>query len=404
MRASKTARMLYTAMLAALVASCAFAPEPVIPEPFSGPGDFYDLPSSLPSGAPGELIRVQPIPSSPRAPGLTFFRIMYHSRDSQDRDVPVTGLVVVPDSAPPAGGWPVVSHGHGTTGLAADCAPSRRVNDYEGFGLNAVITASDYFGLGPTGQLHAYLSGPSEGRAMIDAVRAARNLTQGRTGKRWIAAGASQGGHAALFAGEQAARYAPDLDLVGVVAIEPSSESLSSFPGDDPLLLGAVDVMSLYGRAVDHPALKPDDYVSPQTAAWAQQLRTKCLADAVAAFAAIPPANVWIKNPRTTEPSRAIMEESMPGRVKAHAPILLVQGGADRVVTPARTQAFLQRACATGNTIDFRLYPDGAHDNTPALAKADIGAWLADRLANRPAATTCPSRQADSPDRSNSNR
>lgn len=381
-------KVIWTAIAAALVSSCASLPDRV-PDPFTGPGDFYDLPSPLPAGAPGTLIRVQPIPSSPRAPGLTFFRVMYHSRDAQDRDVPVTGLVVVPDSAPPAGGWPIVSHGHGTTGLAPACAPSRRVNDYQGFGLNAVISASDYLGLGPTGQLHAYLSGPSEGRAMIDAVRAASTLTQGRTSRQWIAAGASQGGHAALFAGEQAPRYAPELDLVGVVAIEPSSESLSSFPDDDPILLTAVDVMSLYGRAVDHPDLKPDDYVSPQVAGWAQQLRTKCLADAVGAFASIPLGGVWTKNPRTTEPSRAILEESMPGRARSVAPILLVQGGADRVVTPTRTQAFLQRACATGDTVDFRLYPDGTHDTTPALAKTDISVWLEDRLASRPASTTC---------------
>ena len=373
------------ALIAAMVVGCA-----TIPGPFIGPGDFYDVPSPLPAGAPGALIRVLPIPSSPRAPGLTFFRIMYHSRDTQDRDVAVTGLVVVPDSAPPADGWPVISHGHGTTGLAFDCAPSRRVNDYQAFGVNAVIAASDYLGLGPTGQLHAYLSGPSEGRAMIDVVRAARTLTQGRTSKRWIAAGASQGGHAALFAGQEAKRYAPELDLKGVVAIEPSSEGLRSFPGDDPLLLTAVDVMSLYGRAVDHPALAPDSYVSPQVSAWAKRLRTECLSTAVTAFAAIPLTTVWTQDPRTTQPARAIIEESTPGRVGSDAPIVLVQGGKDAVVTPARTQAFLQRACSTGDTVDFRLYPDGTHDTTPALAKTDIGAWIEDRLAGRPAASICP--------------
>lgn len=164
----KRLRTICVSTIAALAAGCAR-----VPEPFTSAGDFYDTPSPFPSGATGTLIRVLPLPSSSRAPGLTFFRIMYHSRDAQDRDVVVTGLVVVPDSAPPPGGWPVISHGHGTTGLAPDCAPSRRVNDYQAFGVNAVIAASDDLGLGPTGQLHAYLSGPSEGRAMIDAVRAA---------------------------------------------------------------------------------------------------------------------------------------------------------------------------------------------------------------------------------------
>jgi dienelactone hydrolase len=384
---SKALRMLAAVAALSATVSCAS-----VPKPFAGPGDFYDVPSPLPHGAPGALIRVQDIPGSSKAPGLTFFRIMYHSRDAQDRDVAVTGLVVVPDRAPPAGGWPIVSHAHGTTGLAAPCATSRHVNDYEGFGVDGVIAATDFLGLGPNGQLHAYLSGPSEGRAMIDAVRAARALTRGKASKRWIASGASQGGHAALFAGEQAAHYAPDLDLVGVVAIEPSSEALRSFASDDPTLSTAVDVMSLYGRAVDHPTLKPDDYVSPATAEWAKSLRSVCLTEAFASFAKLPLKDVWVKDPRTTEPARSIIEESTPGRVATHAPILLVQGGADVVVTPARTQAFRERACAIHDNVDFRLYRDGTHDTTPGKAKADISAWLQERLAGHTAANTCPSK------------
>ncbi|MEP7210341.1 MAG: lipase family protein, partial [Alphaproteobacteria bacterium] len=359
-----------------------------VPPSFSGPGDFYEVPSPLPAGPPGALIRVQSIPSSPRAPGLTFFRVMYHSRDTQNRDVAVTGLVVVPDHAPPHGGWPVVAHAHGTTGLAASCAPSRHVNDYQGFGVDGVIAATDYLGLGPTGQLHAYMSGPSEGRAMIDIVRAARTLTHGRTNNQWIASGASQGGHAALFAGEQATHYAPELDLVGVVAIEPSSEAMRSFGAGDSLMT-AVEVMSLYGRAVDHPQLNPDAYVAPAVAEWAKRLNTVCLADAVATFPKIAPEKVWTTDPRQTEPQRTILAESTPGRVAIRAPVLLVQGGADVVVTPQRTQAFRARACATGDRIDFRFYPDGAHDTTPGKAAADIGVWLQDRLAGRTSANTC---------------
>jgi dienelactone hydrolase len=373
------------AFLACLVAGCAS-----VAPPFDGPGDFYDVPTPLASGAPGTLIRVKPLPGSPRAPGLTFYRVMYHSRDTQDRDVAVTGLVVVPDAPPPAGGWPIIAHGHGTTGLAPACAPSRRANDYEGWGINAVISATDYLGLGPNGQLHAYLSGPSEGRAMIDSVRAARALTRGKTSRRWIASGASQGGHAALFAGEQAPHYARELDLLGVVAVEPSSEATRAFPGDDPVLTTAVEVMSLYGRAVDHPALTPDDYVSAATAQWAKQLRTVCLADAVASFASIPLKDVWTKDPKQAEPSRSIVEESVPGRVKTSAPILLVQGGADVVVTPARTKALLERACGIGNRVQFRLYPAGDHPTTPGLAKTDIAAWLEERLAGHPAQSDCP--------------
>ena len=36
----------------------------------------------------------------------------------------MTGMVAVPNGTAPAGGWPVVTWGHGTNGMADVCAPS----------------------------------------------------------------------------------------------------------------------------------------------------------------------------------------------------------------------------------------------------------------------------------------
>ena len=52
---------------------------------FDGPlEDFYRVPDPLPAGEPGELIRVQEL--EPAAAGTRSVRVMYHSRDAQDRD------------------------------------------------------------------------------------------------------------------------------------------------------------------------------------------------------------------------------------------------------------------------------------------------------------------------------
>jgi pimeloyl-ACP methyl ester carboxylesterase len=53
---------------------------------------------------------------------------------------------------------------------------------------------------------------------VLDAVRAARGLPGAGAGRSAVVFGHSQGGHAALFAGALAARYAPELDLLGVAA------------------------------------------------------------------------------------------------------------------------------------------------------------------------------------------
>src|SRR5690242_8018071 len=51
---------------------------------------FYDLPTSLPKGPLGTVIRSEELPA---IPGATVRRMMYVSTDNQGRRVPVTGIV-----------------------------------------------------------------------------------------------------------------------------------------------------------------------------------------------------------------------------------------------------------------------------------------------------------------------
>jgi hypothetical protein len=119
----------------------------------------------------------------------------------------------------------VVAWAHPTSGLADHCAPSRHgmrgLACMHGW-LDAllrrgyVVVATDYEGLGTPG-LHPYLVGASEGHAVLDGVRAAARLRGAGVGGRTVAWGFSQGGHAALWTGEVARAYAPDVRLSGVV-------------------------------------------------------------------------------------------------------------------------------------------------------------------------------------------
>ena len=392
-------------ILAAAVALSLLAPAAMAQEPpglaaaFAGatptraistaPDDFYAVPNPLPHGRPGAVIRKEPAPQ--RAGATTaVWRVMYHSRDAQDRDVAVTGIVTVPAGPAPAGGWPVISWGHGTTGMAAACAPSRDGAKPQMFGVAGVGAASDYLGLGPIGQLHAFLSGPSEGRGMIDAVRAAREIAGSAASARWLSIGASQGGHASLFAGEEARAYAPDLKLLGVVAWAPSSEMEATFAGNSPSLSAGIGIMSLYGLAVDHPKLKPGDYVTPQVAAWAGRLNAICLADIARTMGQLPPDKIWTHDPKLTEPARSLIRADSPGRRLTSAPILIVQGEGDIVVSPARSRALLARECATNRSAEAIFVPGGKHEDAGFKAGPQINAWLNDRLAGKPAGSSCP--------------
>jgi hypothetical protein len=170
-------------------------------------GDFYTPPANMPDKKPGTIIRSTPItaPSGAKA-----WKVLYHSRSVAGDDIAVSGVVVVPNGAAPRDGRPVVTWAHGTEGLGDDCAPSKDADAASTLPFvkqlvdaGYVVAATDYEGLGTPG-VHPYLVGESEGRSVLDAARAARLLKGAGAGERVLVAGHSQGGQAALFAGELA--------------------------------------------------------------------------------------------------------------------------------------------------------------------------------------------------------
>ena len=191
-----------------------------------GLDSFYDVPDPLSSAPPGSIIRSEAIPVIAGLPIRTAaYRILYHSESMDGSDIGVSGVVVVPGRRAPVGGYPIVSWAHGTTGLASDCAPSRQGIDDIPFlpqllEAGYVVAATDYEGLGTSG-IDPYLVGQSEGQSVLDAARAARDLLGSQASDQVIVAGHSQGGQAALFAGQIAASYAPELFIAGVVSIAP---------------------------------------------------------------------------------------------------------------------------------------------------------------------------------------
>src|SRR3954470_15247624 len=155
--------------------------------PPAGLPAFYGVPDPLPKGNPGDVIKSEVVAVT----GVhgTVERVMYHSRSLHDEDVHVTGLIAVPSTPPPSGGYPVISWAHGTTGIADTCAPSITPDDYGDIAnqlLDAgyVVVGTDYEGLGTPGR-HPYIVGESEARSTLDIVRAARNLPDVHASERF---------------------------------------------------------------------------------------------------------------------------------------------------------------------------------------------------------------------------
>jgi hypothetical protein len=145
---------------------------------------FYAVTSSLPAGHPGAILRSQPIIRGVPA-GARAWRVLYTSTAfDTGRPTAVSAVVFALDGGPiPAGGRAVIAWAHPTTGITSTCAPSllagggaSTIPGLQSFLQDGyVVVATDYPGLGTQGPA-PYLVGSSEARAVLDSVRAARQL------------------------------------------------------------------------------------------------------------------------------------------------------------------------------------------------------------------------------------
>jgi hypothetical protein len=324
------------ALLAPCATACALAIAIVAAWPQAGTA------RERPRGAAGALLRAHRVPSPIGAAGR-MTRILYRSADARGRPASVSGTVLVPRGRPPARGWPVLSWAHGTTGIADRCAPSRTASHptspiqqqvdawvREGY----AVARTDYAGLGTPGT-HAYLNGPVEGRNVIDIVTAARRLDPG-VGRRWVAAGHSQGGQAALFAGHLAARRAPGLRLRGVAAFAPASHvgdlARALLPSTATSPVSGYGALVIAGAAAASPRVRLGRIESPAALGLRPLVDRRCLQDLErpGEFGGLSPAQL-VRPGADLRPLYRVLDAENPAR-RIPAPVRLFQGAADTTV------------------------------------------------------------------------
>ena len=316
-----------------------------------------------------------------------------------------TGLVVVPEGAAPNGGRPVAAFTHGTIGIARDCAPSALDGSVYGPAIPGarqfldagyVVVAPDYAGLGSEATT-GYLVGTDEARSTLDGVRAAAAVDDADVSSRFVVYGESQGGHAALFTGEQAGEYAPELDLVGVAAAAPATDLRELLAANLGTPFG--DILASFALAswVDaYPELDLDldDVVDPDARPAVERLATMCIQDqrqivALFAEAAILAERFLSALPWEVDPWASVIEENTPGRSPTDAPVLILQGEDDPLVLPAVQERWVEDLCAVTSSVEFRTYPDVGHLDAGHATAADIVEWAGQRMSGEDPVSTC---------------
>ncbi len=164
----------------------------------TNPSFYTATKQELAADNPGAILRKETLPG-PVPSGASAYRILYRSTGLHGEPIAVSAVLVIPPGAPPAEGRPIVAWQHPTSGVDQPCAPSLSPSVLQMIqGLprmlerGYVVVATDYAGLGTAGP-HPYLVGESEGRAVLDAVRAAHSLPEAHAGERFVLWGHSQG-------------------------------------------------------------------------------------------------------------------------------------------------------------------------------------------------------------------
>jgi acetyl esterase/lipase len=348
--------------------------------------DFYTPPKTMPKGTHGTPIWVRTLTGKAKLSSAKSNRLLlYLGTTTTNHDTAISGTVHVPKGKAPKAGWPIVTWAHGTIGIADACAPSRVAMpaQYDQQLLNRWLKAgyavvrTDYEGLG-TPSTHPYLIGVSQGRSVLDMVRAARKLDR-TLGKKVVVAGHSQGGHAALWAGSLAGKWTPELDVRGTLALAPASHL-----GEQAGLLGALTspsslsglaAMIVRGVDLEHQDLGIASLLSDRARVLFPQVDEVCLGDLTEtdSFGGLAPSELF-RPGVDLAPTIAALNQNDPETLKIRSPVQLEQGTADTTVLPLFTNQLAPKLKANGVKLTYKTYPGvdhaGAVLNTKAAADA----------------------------------
>lgn len=355
--------------------------------------------AAQPGARAGQLLSAEPLAGAPA--GARAWRIRYLTQEPRQGLREATGLVVAPNAAASAGARPVLAYAHGTWGTEPACAPSLSANVWsktpgleDALRRGYVVVATDYPGLGSAAP-HGYLVGDSAGRAVLDSVRAAQAIADARAGRRFAVWGESQGGHAALFTGRLAARYAPELQLQGIAAAAPPTDLVQNLTaGTDPSVRAVLTayVAASWSRyyGIDLATLG-----RPRTQSLIRRLAANCVTVGRApSLGTVVGVAILRRDLKGVDlgriaPWAGLARRNSTTPAPAAVPFLFAQAARDPIVAPAVTRSFARRLCAAGARVRWIDLPGRDHAATGADSAAATLDWIDARFAKAPPPNDC---------------
>lgn len=357
-------------------------------------------PISAQAQKPGTLIAADPVVDTPA--GAQAWRVRYWSSDAQGKPIELTGMVVSPREAIPLQPRKVLAWAHGTSGVVSKCAPSLSANFFgatpglsEAIRRGYTVVAPDYPGLGSP-MPHPYLAGVNTANAVLDAVRAARGIAGAAAGDRFVVWGESQGGHAALWTGQRARSYAPDLVLAGVAAAAPPTDLVENLTaGSDPSIRAFLTAFTAYSWSQHYGAPLATLGARSTQGVIRRLAQNNCIVlgqkPKLGTMLGVLVLRRDLKNVNLgkIQPWARIARDNSPSPRDPGAPVLIAQNPRDVIVGPTVTQAFARRMCRNGVRLRYIVIDGKGHETSAADTARETLNWADARFAGVPARSDC---------------
>lgn len=340
------------------------------------------------------------------------YTVTYNTTDEKNILMVNTAQLYIPKTDTEMS-FPIYVFGSGTTGIDDNCAPSREIVDKDNWGdyrahmlsyasQGYIVVFPDYEGFNDgTSRIHHYFHKLYEGHIMLDSARAAYDFfadsTLASTPQEAVFfSGYSQGGHAAFAASDLAKTYAPEIPIKGIIGYAPTTNVLRLMK-ESPHLAAYIVVayQDTYGKnVVNEKDILQDKWLPTLFS----DAITKCITEVSNYY---PPVGqqiykkVFLESLQQDlqtgnyEAFREALERNSTGLTKTDVPALVLQGGADPIVTNDTQEKFIRASCQAGNIITYRNYPGVHHFQTRQVSFHDTLQWMKERLEGKTVENNC---------------
>ncbi|WP_084531223.1 lipase family protein [Nocardia miyunensis] len=369
---------------------------------------FYRPPAGFEHRPPGALLRSRVVELA--VFGIVPLRVsawqlLYRSCDLNGEPEASVTTVLLPRGATPDRRRPLVSFQCAIDAIAPQCFPSyalRRgaralgaIPQLEMPLVAAALARGWAVSVPDHGGLGGRFGAPREpGYRALDGIRAALafeplGLDASTPVALW---GYSGGGLATVWTAEVAARYAPELEIVGAVAGSPVGDPGAAFVRMNGTLFAGFAMVFLAGLRRAYPQLEPVARARVR-ARYLDMLAKAEVGLTLPLLVRLAGRDVGRHSDHDVETllglpeMQEVITDIRPGEVAPDMPLLIVQGVNDEIIAVADIDALVGRYTAAGTHVHYLRDRLSTHLPLQFIAIPTMLDWIADRFAAIPAPT-----------------